>query len=169
MHKEEKSSRHAVEFPAKCWDLEIKLQGMSKEMIPLGRLNLVETEDPIKPYVGAILFYDDPQFRDVKDKPFPVDIISFDHHTGAIEFHILGATALFNPGTPAQYRFVFTGIYERNEHGEMWLHGRGGVPRGFCSQFEAPGKRDFALPGDDGEDVIWRSGGPTDPSRKRSK
>ncbi len=168
MRKEKRktSSRRAVEFPAKYWNIYFSASDEPKEMIPLGRLNLVETENETERYVGAMYFHDDPQFGDVRSKPFPVSVIYFDPQSGAIEFQIMGAATLFAPDTPVQFQFVFTGAYEQDGEGEMWLHGQGRVPQGFCPQ---TGKAKSGLPGDDGEDVIWRSGGPTEPPHKRSK
>lgn len=166
MRKEKTSSPPAVEYPGKLWSLYFNIEGTPKEMIPLGRLNLIESENSTVRYLGAIQFHDAPQFKEVKDKPFPVNILSFNPQTGAIEFQILGAATLFNPSTPVPYQFVFTGKYEQNEQGEMTLSGEGKVPQGFCPQSDLPGKTRSGLPGEDGENVVWTSGGPTDPPPK---
>lgn len=166
--RNEESLPPAFEFPEKCWAISFKNAESSKEMIHLGHLNLIESEDSPERYVGAILFADDEQFGDVKNKPFPVKIIDFNHQTGAINFQILGATTLFAPNTPVPYQFVFTGSYQE-VGGQMTLSGEGQVPSGFCPKSEAPGNAKSGLPGDEGDTVIWRSGGPTDPPHKPSR
>ncbi len=156
--KDEKSLPPAFEYPEKCWLIYFNNAESPKEQILLGQLNLIESENSAVRYVGAIQFANNDQFGDVKDKPFPVQIIDFDHQTGRIDFQILGATTLFAPNTPVPYQFVFTGTYWQEDQGEMVLSGSGKVPPRFCPQ--------SGLPGEDGDTVTWTSRGPTDPPHK---
>ncbi|MGH9754963.1 MAG: hypothetical protein ACREA2_19470 [Blastocatellia bacterium] len=157
-----KSSPTAVEFPAGDWKISFKLKDTNDPWTFMGYLNLVSSESSIEHYVGAIEFDDNSHFGEVANKPFPANIISFDPQDGAIYFQILGAATLYNPNTPVPYQFFFEGTYAYDDDTKkMELSGEGKVPFGFCPR--------SGPPGDEGDTVKWRSGGPTDPPHKPSK
>jgi hypothetical protein len=160
MHKEKskKSERAYMDFPAGTWTISFGLATMNNYPWAMGLINLIETEDPDRKYVGAIQFNE--KVNIVDNTPFPL-YVDFHHEDGAIHFHILGATKDFdqNAPLPPQYHFKFDGIC-KVENNETVLSGTGGVPSAFCPRLGGPDA--------DGDNVIWRSGGPTDPPHKPS-
>jgi hypothetical protein len=153
MHKEkgEKSAPSEVDFPAGNWAIFIR-----DESVYIGHLNLIQISKAPVLYVGAMQFDNNPEFGNVTNLAFSVEITGFHPEDGKIDFQILGAANLYNPNTGVEYQFVFEGRYEEGK-----LYGTAKVPKNF-------GKV-WGLPGEDGDNVIWRSVGPMDQPRILSR
>jgi hypothetical protein len=166
MHKDKskESKPRRVDFPAGTWTISFGLENMENYPWTMGLINLIETEDPNRRYVGAIQFNE--KVNIVDNTPFPLHI-DFHQESGSIHFHILGAARDFDQDAPLppEFHFMFNGTYEPDDDGNMTLSGTGGVPTRFCP----PSKVKPGLPEEDGQTVNWTSEGHGDSHPKPSK